>query len=153
MNTFLLIVHGLVGVALLGAVTHQAVSLVWGSRSKGLSFAARYARVNQRAFSNAVIVMCILGIVLGAIIYPYYRLNVRIPFEELQLGWAVGLFELKEHFAGIALGVLPMYAVTWRTQDPAMQRANRKGLSLLLAFVVWWDFVIGHVLNNIRGFF
>jgi hypothetical protein len=25
-------------------------------------------------------------------------------------------------------------------------------LTLMLAFIVWWGFLVGHVLNNIRGF-
>jgi hypothetical protein len=25
-------------------------------------------------------------------------------------------------------------------------------LTTLLAFIVWWGFIVGHILNNIRGF-
>jgi hypothetical protein len=152
MYTTLLIFHGLVGVALLGAITHQAVSLLWAPGSQGKSFVARYTRVNQRSFTTAIVVLYLLGFVLGAVIYPYYRLNVRIPFEQMELGWAVGVFELKEHFAGIGVGLLPLYALAWRSENADRQRGNRIGLTLILGFVVWWDFLIGHVLNNIRGF-
>ena len=27
----------------------------------------------------------------------------------------------------------------------------RFGLTLVLAFIVWWDFVVGHVIANLRG--
>ena len=27
----------------------------------------------------------------------------------------------------------------------------RIGITVLLAAIVWWDFLVGHVLNNIRG--
>jgi hypothetical protein len=29
---------------------------------------------------------------------------------------------------------------------------TRAILTALLAFIVWWGFVVGHILNNIRGF-
>jgi hypothetical protein len=148
----LLIAHGLISVALLGAITHQAVSVSREGVQRGTSFTARYVAVNQRVFTRAVIVLFLASFILGAVIYPYYRLNVRIPFEEMQLAAAVGVFELKEHFAGIALGMLPLYALVWQPEAVEAHRTLRIALTLLLAFVVWWNFLIGHILNNIRGF-
>jgi hypothetical protein len=152
MNTFLLIVHGLVAVALLGAVTHQATAALRGHGPGGASFVRRYVAVNQRTFTRAVVCLFVATLMLGAIIYPYYRLNVRIDFEDMGLARAVGLFELKEHFAGIALGVLPLYALAWRSELADTHRPLRVAIALLLVFVVWWNFIVGHVLNNIRGF-
>lgn len=150
-NTILLILHGLVGVALLGAVTHQTVSVLRGPGRRGNAFLSRYSSVNQATFTMAIVVLYSLGVVLGALIYPSYRLDVRIPFEEMQLGWAVGVFELKEHFGAVGLGVLPLYAQSWRSDPAQSHRSLRVALTLLLAFIVWWDFLVGHVLNNIRG--
>jgi hypothetical protein len=148
----LLIIHGLIGVALLGALTHQSVSALRHPVKRTGSFVDRYTGVNQKTFTVTIVVLYVLGLALGAVIYPNYRLNVRIPFEEMRMGWAVGLFELKEHFAGIGLGVLPVYAYSWQTAagDPPMERIRRI-LTVLLAAIVWWDFLIGHILNNIRG--
>jgi hypothetical protein len=151
MVTFLLILHGLVGVALLGALTHQMTSLLRRRVVRSGSFADRYSGVNQRTFTAVVIGLYVVGVMLGAFIYPAYRLNVRSPFEEMSLGWAIGLFELKEHFAGIGLGVLPLYAFTWHTESAASHRRERLAITSLLVFIVWWDFLVGHVLNNIRG--
>jgi hypothetical protein len=78
-------------------------------------------------------------------------LNARIPFEEMSLGWAIGLFELKEHFGGIGLGLLPQYAYTWRTELADTHRRDRIAITLLLSFIVWGNFLVGHVVNNIRG--
>lgn len=151
MVTFLLILHSLVGVALLGAITHQLVSLLRRGGARSDSFVARYAGVNQRVFTMAVVGLFAAQVALGALIYPRYRLDVRIPFEEMSLGWAVGVFELKEHFAGIGLAMLPFYAYTWSTAADIGRQPDRLGVTLLLAFIVWWDFLVGHVLNNIRG--
>jgi len=151
MTIFLLVLHGLVGVALLGALTHQSVSLLRGRAARGLAFLDRYAGARDRTFTTAIVVLFVVELALGAFIYPAYRLGVRIPFEEMSLGWAIGVFELKEHFAGLALAVLPYYARTWKAELAETLRVDRLVITLILAFVVWWDFLVGHVLNNIRG--
>jgi len=151
MVTTLLIFHSLVGVALLGGITHQTVSLLRRRTVRTGSFVDRYTGVTQKTFTIAVVSLYVANVALGALIYPSYRLNVRIPFEEMSLGWAIGLFELKEHFAGIGLAALPFYARTWQSGLAETQRRDRLAMTLLLAFIVWWDFLVGHVLNNIRG--
>ena len=150
--TVLLILHGLAGVALLGAVTHQCVGLFRRHRATVDSFTERYRAVQPRGFSTAIVFLVLVSIALGAIIYPTYRVDVRIPFEEMSLGWAIGLFEMKEHAGGIALGLLPLYAVLWRGEFTDTHRLDRTAITLVLALIVWWDFIVGHVLNNIRGF-
>lgn len=150
MTIFLLILHGLAGVALLGALTHQAVSSVLPGKAGG-GFAKRYARVNARAFTNAVIVAYLITFALGAIIYPAYRLETRVAFEQMYLAWAVGIFELKEHWGAIGLALLPLYHILWMRSAEVDNRPGRVTVTFALTFIVWFDFVVGHVLNNIRG--
>jgi hypothetical protein len=143
----LLSAHLLVGVALLGAVTHQAVGLLRPSALTGGRFIARYAKADHTAFTVAIAVLFTASVLLGGVLYPSYRIHVRIPFEEQSLGWAFGLFELKEHFGGIGIGLLPAYVWAWRSGNTG----GRTGLTLVLAFIAWWNFLVGHVLNNLRG--
>ena len=152
MMSALLILHMLVGVFLLGAISHQLVAVLRRRPAGAKSFVDRYASVNQRVFTPVVLGLYLAAVVLGAVIYPKYRLDVRTAFEELQLGWAVGLFEAKEHFAGIGLGILPLYGWLWRSENFEARRRDRIAITAILAFIVWWDFLIGHILNNIRGF-
>jgi len=151
MVIFLLILHALVGVALLGALTHQVASSLRGRSVRSGSFVDRYIGVTQKTFTPAVVMLYLAGLLLGATIYPSYRLEVRIPFEEMSLGWAVGLFEMKEHFAGIGLGLLPLYASLWSQSSDSIDHRNRIAITLVLACIVWWAFIVGHILNNIRG--
>jgi hypothetical protein len=146
-----LIVHGLLAVALLGAITHQCLSALRAKPARTLSFVDRYTGVNQRVFTRAVVMLYGTTTLLGAIIYPSYRLNVRVPFEEMSLGWAVGLFELKEHFGGLGLCLLPFYAWLWQPEQTQSHARDRLAITMILGFIVWWDFLAGHVLNNIRG--
>jgi hypothetical protein len=153
MIVFLLIVHSLLAVALLGAITHQTIS-AWIPASRGAadSFIARMRAVPPTSYVNAVLVLYALTALLGAIIYPSYRLNVRIVLEQMQLYIPNGAFELKEHFVALGLGMLPAYWYFWRAPHVAQYGRTRAILTALLAFIVWWGFVVGHILNNIRGF-
>jgi hypothetical protein len=150
--TSLLILHALLGVALLGAITHQAVSVIRPGHSTGPSFAARYAGVASRTFCNVVMVLFVANVVVGALIYPSYRLDVRPSLEEMRLGWALGLFEMKEHFGGVGLASLPLYSYYWTSGLEQPKHLGRSAITCVLAFIVWFDFLVGHVLNNIRGF-
>lgn len=153
MIVFLLIVHSLLAVALLGAITHQTIS-AWVPASRGAadSFIARMRAVPPTSYVNAVLVLYALTALLGAIIYPSYRLNVRIVLEQMQLYIPNGAFELKEHFVALGLGMLPAYWYFWRAPHVAEYGRTRAILTALLGFIVWWGFVVGHILNNIRGF-
>ena len=146
-----LIVHGLLAVTLLGAITHQIVAALRAKPARGPSFFEHYTGVNQRVFTWAVVMLYGTTTLSAAIIYPSYRLNVRVPFEEMSLGWAVGLFELKEHFGGLGLCLLPVYAWLWQPQQMQSHARDRLAITAIVGFIVWWDFLVGHVLNNIRG--
>jgi hypothetical protein len=151
MITVLLIIHGLLAVALLGALTHQAFSVVPASSSDKRSFFARFRNVNGPAYAGPIVVLFLLTAIGGALLYPQYRIDVRTTLEDLQLRSANGIFEIKEHLVALGLGVLPAYWLFWRTPLAADQATSRRYLTWLLAFIVWWGFVVGHVLNNIKG--
>lgn len=145
----LLIFHGLAGVVLLGAISHQASSCLLQNANPQGNILRRYASVNSSAFINTVIISYLITFVLGSILYPAYRLEVRIAFEEMQLGWAIGLFEIKEHWGALGLAALPLYSGVWRS--PEGYRLARTGITLSLAVIVWFNFIAGHLLNNYRG--
>ncbi len=152
MTIFLLILHGLLAVALLGAVTHQAIAAWVPVIQPADSFMARARHVSGPAYTGAIIVLYILTMTLGAVLYAEYRINIRIVLEQLEARAVNGSFELKEHFAAIGLGMLPAYWFYWRRPRTLANARVRALLTLLLAFIVWWAFLVGHVVNNIRGF-
>ncbi|MSP41249.1 MAG: hypothetical protein EXR70_22410 [Deltaproteobacteria bacterium] len=148
----LLILHGLLAVALLGAITHQTIGVWAPAHGHSASFVGRMRSVSAGSYVNAIIILYLLTMSLGSIIYPSYRLNVRIVLEQMQLFKQNGAFELKEHLVAIGMGMLPAYWYFWR-QPLAREHARARAVvTLILAFVVWWGFLVGHVLNNIRGF-
>jgi len=106
--------HALLAITLLGALTHQAVSVARRPAGGGRAFIDRYRSVNSPTFTNVVVLLFVLTSVLGALMYPRYRIDVRTTLEDLQLRSANGVFEIKEHFAALGLGLLPAYWLFWR---------------------------------------
>ena len=149
-QTVLLIVHGLFAVALLGAITHQAAAVLAPGKPAGAAPSSRASAPcpalpmsTRSSFSTSSTA------VLGGVLYTEYRVGVRTVVEQLGMWPAHGAFELKEHFAAVGLGLLPAYWYYWRfTGEPR----TRAALTAFLAVIVWWNFLVGHVLNNIRGF-
>jgi hypothetical protein len=152
MWTVLLIVHGLMAVALLGAITHQAISVGWPARTRTGAFLNDARAVSSSTYSNAIIALFVTTAVLGGIIYPAYRLGIRPTLQDYRMFRAEGAFELKEHFIAISLGMLPAYWYFWRKPLAADETRPRAILTGVMASVVWYSFLTGHVLNNIRGF-
>jgi len=151
MATALLIIHGLVAVALLGAITHQTLAVWAPVNARRGSFFGRFRTVPPAAFANAVVVSYLVAAALGAIIYLDFRVDVRPALEQAGRWQALGFFDLKEHFAAIGAALLPAYWVCWRRPRDDEPIRARAFLTSILAFIVWWGFLAGHVTNNIMG--
>ena len=125
--TILLIIHGLLAVTLLGALTHQAMSVLMPVRrvagAGGPGFVTRFRAVHGAGYAVAVCVLWILTFIFGAWIYTKYRIYVRIPIEQQGFWKTQGVFELKEHIATIGLGLLPIY---WYLLEECRQSRIRK---------------------------
>jgi len=152
MTTALLIIHGLVAVALLGGLTHQAFAACWPART-GETFFSSFRAVRGAAYTNAVIGLYVVSAILGGAIYPVYRLYVRTYLEAAQLWEINGSFEIKEQFVAVGLGMLPFYWLVWRRPLEEKLAGARAATTAVLCFIVWYGFLTGHVLNNVRGVF
>jgi hypothetical protein len=150
-RSILLIIHGILAVLLLGAITHQAIAAAWPVTKRAPGFFNSLRSVNGMNYSNAVIVLFLVTFALGTIIYPTYRLNVRTVLQEYHLYKPEGMFEMKEHLLALSLALLPVYWLIWR-KPSGDNRVTRTAITGIIAVAVWWGFLTGHVINNIRGF-
>jgi hypothetical protein len=152
--TILLIVHGLLAVTLLGALTHQAVAVLMPVRQVAGSpgFVTRFRAVSSPIYATTVCILWVLTWIMGAWIYTKYRIYVRIPIEQAGHWKTQGFFELKEHAATIGLGLLPLYWYFWKNAQERAYDGARTGLTVVLALFCWFNFLVGHVVNNVRGF-
>lgn len=154
MITVLLICHGVLGAILVGALTHQSISVWWPAKAGANSDIISSVRsVTAAKYTNTVVVLYLAQAILGGVfLYPTYRVFVRTFLEQLHRYPTVGSFELKENFVAIGLGLLPAYWYYWRQPLAADQARNRALVTVFLTFIVWWAFLVGHIINNIRGF-
>jgi hypothetical protein len=150
--TTLLIIHGLIAVVLLGSLTHQAAAACWPAKAKTTLLASFRSVTGARYTATNIVLYLVTGL-LGAVIYPTYRLAVRPYMESAQLFTINGSFEVKEQFVAIGLGMLPLYWLVWRTPLDAKLASARAAITAILCFIVWYSFLVGHVLNNVRGLF
>jgi hypothetical protein len=126
------------------------------------AFAAWAPRITTDMFTPAAHVLAfrlrditigffVLVIGLGALLYPSYRFVVR-PYLEIQdMRAANGAFEIKEHFAALALLMLPAYRAVWQNSTVNGTTSARRAITGILCAMVWWNFVVGHGMNYIRG--
>ena len=150
--TTLLIFHGLIAVALMGGITHQTMAACWPAR-KAETFADSFRAVNAARYTNATIALYLVSMLLGGVIYTTYRLSVSPFLRSARLTSIDGSFELKEQFAAIGLGMLPMYWLVWREPLDLKYARARVAVTAILCFVIWYSFLVGHILNNVRGLF
>ncbi len=152
MVTALLIIHGLVAVALLGAITHQTLATWAPTGARPGSFFGRFRTVPSASFANAIVALYATSALLGAIVYLYFKTDIQPDLERDRHWQALGFFDLKEDFVSIGLGLLPAYWICWRRPVSGEPGRTRAALTAVLAFIVWWGFLVGHVMNNIMGF-
>jgi hypothetical protein len=150
--TALLIIHGLMAVALIGAITHQTLAAWAPSGARPSSFFGRFRAVKPAGFANAVVILYVATALIGAVVYLDFKVDIQPGLERDRHWHALGLFDLKEDFVAIGLSLLPAYWVCWRRPVPGERSRTAAFLTALLAFVVWWGFLIGHILNDIAGF-
>jgi hypothetical protein len=142
----------LIAVALLGAITHQTLAAWATADARSGSFFGHFRSVRSAAYANAVVFLYAVSVLLGAILYLYFRIEVRPELERAGHWHVLGFFDIKEHFAAIGLALLPAYWVCWRRPSADEPEQTRIALASILAFIVWWNFLTGHVANNIKGF-
>jgi|HubBroStandDraft_1064217.scaffolds.fasta_scaffold336239_2 hypothetical protein len=154
--SILIIVHLLLAITLLGAITHQTVAVLWPARPAapapgGPSFARAYRGVRVQLYTNVVIALYLITGVVGAFLYGPYRLTILPYFYGHGLKLFGGVFELKEHFVIIGLALLPVYWYLWKKVALNEQVAWRAAVTTIIAVFVWYSFLVGHILNNLRG--
>jgi hypothetical protein len=150
--TALLILHGLVAVALLGAITHQMLAAWAPSTAPACSFFGRLRAVQPAGYANAIVGLYVGTALLGAVVYLYFKVDIQPSLERDRHWHALGFLDLKEDFVAIGLGLLPAYWTSWRQPFVDKRRRTQAILTAIVGFIVWWSFLVGHVVNDIMGF-
>lgn len=148
---YLLFFHALVSVVLAGALAH----LVW--RLIEYFTGMRRFLSLPRLHASIVSISYTIVFILGALVYPPFRINVRHEYFDKTLPWATGLFEAKEHLASLGfMAVIALAALLWTLPKKPEHAQNRvlplvAGLTVFVTVVVGYSAWAGWFLNTLKG--
>jgi hypothetical protein len=143
----LLFLHLAAAVSTLAVAVHLLVRLAQSARKPNPWLARSVRRHAWLLFSLYAATW-----VLGALIYPAFRILVRYAYLDETLPWATGLFEIKEHAATLglvpALGVLLLARGASTTAPPLTRHAVTLGaltggVAAVLLFNAWCGWYLG----------
>ncbi|TAK26945.1 MAG: hypothetical protein EPO40_18365 [Myxococcaceae bacterium] len=139
-----LVLHTIAAGALTGSATHLALTLR----------KARRGRPNPRLqrLYPAVAAGCYLAVyVLGTLIYPRYRVEVRANWLDDHAPWASVLFDLKENLATLLGPLVLAMVVLSRAEEPAKPSRALLGCAAAVALGVWFNVVSGLLVGSMRS--
>lgn len=148
-----LLLHGVCSLFLVGALSHQAAA-TWRrapATGRAAGMIAGFAAVRAPLYARAIVISYVLTMVLGDVVYGPYRVDVKTMLFDLQLWSWNGIFEIKEHLVALGFFLLWPYYTLWQTPLDATQTRSRRLLTTVLAAVVWYALLAGHLLNNLKG--
>lgn len=150
-----LLVHGLLGLALLASAIHHSTACLpwlWGAPGRP-RLAALHAWI--------VPALACAAFALGLWLYPTYKAEVRLGALEiprsaggLGMPWVAKLFDLKEHLAALALSAAIALGMLGRALGPAHVRGHRGlvvGLSIFVSVAIACVAVIGMYVVAVRA--
>jgi hypothetical protein len=144
----LLVLHTAGSIVLVGAATHHALQMRHYLQG-------RFGREKlEKTWAKVVSVAYALTFVLGAMLYPSYRVHVRGFYLDRSAPAFSALFDLKETYASLTLVValaLGALALTLRpAQTPALVRVYA-AMSFIVCAVVWFNVIAGILVVSARG--
>src|ERR1700675_1540145 len=93
--TLWLLVHLILSVGLVGALTHQAMAAMLPVRQPAGGIVTRFRSVPAAGYATAVCLLWVLTFLVGSYIYTKYRIFIRIPLEQGAYYKTGGFFDFK----------------------------------------------------------
>jgi hypothetical protein len=144
----LLLAHLFVTIVLVGSLTHNLLVVVKYVRGKFGRQKLEWLYVRVALWSYVIVY------VLGALIYPAFRVYIRRDYFDPELPWATGLFEVKEHWGAVGLALFFVYYFLRKNFQPDKEREKLcwyVALCVLLNVIVWYKVVVGCYLSLLKG--
>ncbi len=150
--TLWLLVHLILAVGLVGALTHQAMAVALPVRQPAGGIVTRFRAVPAVGYATAVCVMWVLTFIVGSYIYTKYRIYIRIPIEQARFWRTHGFFDFKEHVSDNRSDAAPGVLVFLeKCPEPRIRHGTKDGDRLSRRYVLVPLHRRSH-LNNTRGF-
>jgi hypothetical protein len=134
---------------LVGSMTHNLIHVSRYIRGK-------FARQKQELLHMKIMFWSYLvTYIIGALIYPAFRVHIRATAFDPVIPWATGLFEVKEHWGTLGLAVLLSWWYIRRSINPETDRTHLffgcLPLCLIFNVLVWYKIVVGCWLTMLKG--
>ena len=146
----LLLAHLFVTFVLVGSLTHDLLVVIKYVRGK-------FGRKKLELYYCKVALWSyVIVYILGALIYPAFRVYMRAEYFEPDLPWAMGLFELKEHWGALGLAFFFVYYYLRKSFEPNVEKDKLwfyVPLCVILNVIVWYKIIIGCYLSLLKGSF
>jgi hypothetical protein len=144
----LLIAHLLATFVLAGSMTHNILVVFGYLRGKfgRQTLELRYARVSLWAY--------VIVYALGALMYPAFGVHIRNTYFDPELPWATGLFEVKEHWGAVGLGMVCMYYFVRKSFKPSEEKDKLflyVPLCFILNIILWYKVIVSCYLTALKG--
>lgn len=146
--SFFLLLHLFVTFVLVGSMTHGLFVVIGYLRGKYNRQKLEWLYVRVALWSYVIVY------VIGALIYPAYRIYMRQQYFDPQLPWATGLFEVKEHWGAVGLAMFFVLYLLRKNLRPAENKDKLwlyVPLCFLLNIIVWYKVVVGCYLTLLKG--
>lgn len=144
----LLLVHLFATFILIGSMTHNLLIVIGYVRGKFGRQKLEWLYVKVSLWTYTIVY------VIGALIYPAYRVYLRHDYFDPQLPWATGLFEVKEHWGALGLAMFFVYYFLRKSFQPAEEKDKLflyVPLCLLLNVILWYKIAVGCYLTLLKG--
>ena len=153
LDTALLIIHGLVAVALLGAITHQTIAAWVPARAPARLVLRPLSRRAIRLIRQRDCRSLRRLRAAGRDLVPVLSGSISGPtWSAPAIGRRSASLTSRSISSPSDWRCCPPIGFVGDGGVPTNPSRTRAALTLILAFIVWWSFLIGHVLNNIMGF-
>jgi hypothetical protein len=147
-SKWLLFLHLFAAFVLAGSLGHLLV--ISYNAFRRISFRQRLFRL----YGTIVLWAYTVDFLLGSIIYPTFRVRVRADYFDPHIPQATGLFEIKEHWAAVGMGLaITVFLFSRDLTEQDDSRSNRLffALVLLLNLLVWYLISNGFYLVTLRS--
>lgn len=144
----LLVLHAGGSIVLIGAATHHALQMRHYLRG-------RFGREKlEQTYAKVVSVAYVVTFILGALLYPSFRVHVRGYYLDRYAPSFSGLFDVKETYASLALVVaiaLGALACTMRPSESRVLVPAYAAMSFIVCAVVWFNVIAGLLVVSAHG--
>ncbi len=148
LRRLLLVLHAGGSIVLIGSATHHALQMRHYLRG-------RFGREKlEKLYAKVVSVAYVVTFVLGAMLYPSYRVHVRGYQLDRDAPAFSELFDVKETYASLALVVavaLGALAYTLRPAETPVLTRVYAVMSFIVCAVVWFNVIAGLLVVSARG--